>query len=78
MAITLPDQLLVPIEEQLLEAAGRYLLLGGAAWRNLEDLLLLEVPGGFLTPPQVAPANTVRFYIMVIKSASFINLIIKR
>ena len=48
--------------EHLLEPAGGYLLVGGAAWRSLEELFVLEPAGRFLisaSPSQRAPANTI-------------------
>ena len=57
MATTLAEQLLVPIEEQLLEASQRYFLLGGArpVWMSLEELLSLEA----VTETQGAPENNI-------------------
>ena len=60
LAVTCTQQLLVPEEEHLLEAAGGHPLLGGAAWRSLEELLLLKPAGRLFIsafPPQGAPAN---------------------
>ena len=60
LAVPSPQQLLVPKEEHLLEAAGGHPLLGGAAWRSLEELIVLEPAGRLFTsasPPQRAPAN---------------------